>query len=84
MPITPLTKPTYALDCDRCGIPAEHDDGTPTLFESEDAARAWARDNGWTVGDELLCTQDAIDAANQREHDEEIAAAIQYAMGDQP
>jgi hypothetical protein len=85
MPITIHDQPTYALDCDRDQTPAEHDDGTPHLFDTEDAARKWARDNGWqvttTTGEQLLCTECAIDAANEREHAEEIAAAVEYSLG---
>jgi hypothetical protein len=81
MPIALHAQPSYALACDRCDIPAEHEDGTPTLFDTKDAASAWARDNGWRVGDEFLCRDDAVDAANERDHAEEIAAAVQYAMG---
>jgi hypothetical protein len=86
MPITRHDQPSYALDCDRCQIPAEHDDGTPTLFAEEATAIKWARDNGWqvttTTGEQLLCAGCGIDAANEREHAEEINAAIEYAMGD--
>lgn len=87
MPVTIHDQPSYAIDCDRCDTPAEHDDGTPTLFTEEDAATTWARNNGWQVttsaGEQLLCTECAIDAANEQEHAQEIAAAIQYATGDQ-
>lgn len=85
MPITTHDQPTYALDCDRCDAPAEHDDGTPVLFAEKTTAQTWARDNGWqtttTTGEQLLCTECAIDAANEREEAEEIAAAVTYALG---
>jgi hypothetical protein len=86
MPITIHDQPSYAIDCDRCDAPAEHDDGTPVLFAEKHAAATWARNNGWQVttasGEQLLCTECAIDVANETEHAEEIAAAVQYATGD--
>lgn len=85
MPIITHDQPSYAIDCDRCDTPAEHDDGTPTLFDDKDAAHNWARNNGWqaatTNGEQLLCNECAIDAANEQEQAQEIAAAVQYALG---
>jgi hypothetical protein len=82
MPITLHDQPSYELTCDRCGAPAEHDDGTVVLFDTKATTRAWASAEA-SIGDELLCAEDAVDAANEREHADEIAAAVQYAMGEQ-
>lgn len=88
MPITQHDQPVYKLvcgnpDCTSDDWTALDQDGDIKYFNSQQAAREWGGLNGWSVGDPVLCPADNEGALATREEAEEIAAAINYALGRQ-
>jgi hypothetical protein len=89
MPITQHDQPVYKLicsntDCVHDDWTALDPDGDTKYFDGPPTARTWGSANGWDVGDPVLCPADAAEARDRREQSEEIAAAINYALGEQP
>jgi hypothetical protein len=87
MPITQHDQPVYKLvcsnpDCYSGDWTALDEDGRTRYFETRTDARDWGALNGWRVDDTVLCPADAADALSTREQAEEIAAAINYALGE--
>lgn len=87
MPITQHDQPVYKLVCGNTDCLSEDwtaldQDHEIKYFDSQQAARDWGRLNGWDVGDPVLCPADSAEARDRREHAEEIAAAINYALGE--
>jgi hypothetical protein len=94
--IAKYDRPVYKLTCDTCGTDATHDDGMPWYFESRDVAAIWARDFEWdgpwclNDGVPTHCPDCAAKAAeekaraesDQEHHQQEINAAISYALND--
>lgn len=89
MPVTQHDQPVYKLICGNANCASDDwtaldEDGRTRFFETQQAAREWGGLNGWDVGDPVLCPADANDALYAREQADEIAAAINYALGTQP
>lgn len=89
MPIAQTTQPVYTIACDNpdCtgpleGCPAQDEDHRTRYFETQTDARDWAQVEGWSYdAGRVLCPPCREDAEQRADEAEEIAAAIQYAIG---
>jgi hypothetical protein len=90
VPIAQCAQPVYTIACDNpdCtgpyeGGPADDEDHRTRFFETRTDARDWAQVEGWSADPgRVLCPPCREDAAARADQDDEISAAIHYALGE--